>query len=49
MDNLATILVALLAAAVVGFIIYRIAVKSGSSAPRATGDRPSTRNPFDNR
>jgi hypothetical protein len=31
MDNLPTILVALLAAAVVGFIIYRVASRSGSS------------------
>jgi len=36
MDNLGTILVALLAAALVGYVIYRVASRSGSSGPGYT-------------
>lgn len=44
MDNLGTILVALLAAALVGFVIYRIASRSGSSASGTGYTRPGKPN-----
>ena len=43
MDNLVTILVGLLAAAVVGFIIYRVARSSGSSSTAGGRTRPGSR------
>ena len=46
MDNLVSILVAFLAAAAVGFIIYKIARKSGSSDSSKPGyTRPGKPNP----
>jgi hypothetical protein len=49
MDNIATILVAVLAICVVSFVVYRIARSSGDSTRPGVNDRPSTRNPTDYR
>lgn len=46
MDNLLTIIVALLAAAAVGFIVYQVTRNSGSK-PSSGTTRPGKPNPFD--